>query len=1571
MATIRSIFSPGTTFNVLDPNAWVGGVVPGPNDIAQIGENGNYRTAINMSSPYSTLEPPTKNGGAYILPWTDNETTIRVDDNNTNYNSEYEFPNTDGSFLVYINGGYPLLEFPVKIDYVSKSLDNNDYFYSCSVDYSYGSNWTYKTGSTIYNGTLTPLGYHSESFGYIADDQFVYPLETEFELTGSQVWHVGQIETLERCHLTIKDNAHLKLDGTTVNPNAIYNDSDSYNNVIRILDNVTIQVTGSVQRAASGIYYSNRDSYNRIQISGSDNCVNTTLGSSTNIGDSKLTLSDATGFGEGDIISIDHTNYPMYYTRNLLRTGSRENEPGKTSKYYHYFGMDLTFPSGNMFNNQYLSGQQYVDHDFEDIEVVQIISQSGNESTVAQLYGKEGIVYEDLGLYNHEQFVQTFGGTPPSFMGNKRVVLTNSAHKNFKAGDNIIISRSLVTDILYEDYYLSASTEYDFTNDATIEGTFHMPEYRLTGSFLPPTSSWYQGTTQQSGNNVFYGKERFDLNNNILVSEMSHSLNGEVTRSAHLRSQDTEIYAADNPQTTWSAFVTNSYDFHEGEVEIEYNFYRYRYGAVTQSYNDYDTSTRFSLTLGNGRGRGCAIAVSPDQGSYFPSTTENFLGINRYQDQFTTYGQDRSGYTYRTYAISGSSDYVTGSTPDRWPGARDGLNEKVKLTHKQGISEIYYNDQLINKFTGNLDPGPIFVGGYRYLKIYNIKVSKYYQLLLLDTDESVSKNDNILEGAYLQHNHTLGQRVRSNANKIKNALGHTNLFYDYVENPETNIRPYMHGQTTTQNEGEGNYYNYYRQSDGGNGLITQGPNAYGANPEYRKTGTGFYIVWDLQTEVSMSAFSMNDYYGYDYDYMERAGEPVTIEVSNDINSIDPWTEVYSANDPRLTSRMMQHRFYHFTSGSTSARFIKLSLNGNSRETSNVIGKVGIHNFYDSSGTDLGNSIELYNADNFDVGDTVYFFNYKNAQPRITVNNDDSGGIVNLESQQIVPNIIGNNLTDADVAGGLSIMYNIIAKSGNRITLDRTMASYNIGKDTVVYKWNQGGINLTGDYKNFPNLYIYRSSNTYVNPSQIRGLNHDFARDSYAQLANQNNSYASEFRDNSVYTRLNRNPYFGSNVMSNCIIVGGSTHNLQYYNTDTQRRFRFDSIAYNNHVSTMNLSVTLQSSNMLQYSNRQLYTLYNSVYRSRENSTYYGLYPSEQTLQDCYDTPRVKMNNNYLAGVSRNPVLNYIRSFGYDDKLTPKTIEIKNNYNGYGYSSQDQDRDFAKQRERSYSQLLVNPNIEIDPFETMYHQTTNNYIFNWISNRGWFADARFDSFNTPIKRHNAVLDKNFVAWSTAEQNSSILYKPNNNLNRYVISPAVYPNNINNTLRQQGTYTGYVCQFMLDTDQDIQIILDFNYKMNTLGPYFGSNQSNTNNYINYFDEYFWLPKVALIDNHKMILDSEFLNFTQTNTQFSYNKTFSLQKGTYSFFLNKINNQNVNGHAFEEWLEHGPIDLQLYTNDPNPNNVRPLSNNWEAYKILEGENIYPKDKNNKRGNMVDSLIRPVSNLPLGNIKFRKVKL
>jgi len=318
MATIRSVFSPGTTFNVLDPNAWVGGVVPGPNDIAQIGENGNYRTAINMDrAPYSSYASPlsgstiVKNQGSVIFPWEGNDVIIPVSNNNTNYNSEYQFPETNGSFLVYPRQNSVDLRFPIKIDYISKSISDTYTFQSCSIDRNY-SNWVYKTGSDdLYDADLDEKGYPKEIFTVLRHNDYVYPLHTKFELTGSDTWHVGQIETLERCHFTVKDDATLKLDGTTVNPNAIYNNQDSYNNEIRILNNATLELTGSTQKTNAGFYfYSRGNSFNLIQISGSDLLPYTTLSQSAQSEDSVITLTNTSSIGEGSIISIDNFKEP-------------------------------------------------------------------------------------------------------------------------------------------------------------------------------------------------------------------------------------------------------------------------------------------------------------------------------------------------------------------------------------------------------------------------------------------------------------------------------------------------------------------------------------------------------------------------------------------------------------------------------------------------------------------------------------------------------------------------------------------------------------------------------------------------------------------------------------------------------------------------------------------------------------------------------------------------------------------------------------------------------------------------------------------------------------------------------------------------------------------------------------------------------------------------------------------------------------------------------------------------------------------------------------------------------------
>jgi hypothetical protein len=52
-----------------------------------------------------------------------------------------------------------------------------------------------------------------------------------------------------------------------------------------------------------------------------------------------------------------------------------------------------------------------------------------------------------------------------------------------------------------------------------------------------------------------------------------------------------------------------------------------------------------------------------------------------------------------------------------------------------------------------------------------------------------------------------------------------------------------------------------------------------------------------------------------------------IDVSSDLEN---WTTVYGPTpDPQYSTMMSQRRFYEFTSGSTSAQFVKLYLNGTS------------------------------------------------------------------------------------------------------------------------------------------------------------------------------------------------------------------------------------------------------------------------------------------------------------------------------------------------------------------------------------------------------------------------------------------------------------------------------------------------------------------------------------------------------------------------------------------------------------------------------------------------------------------
>jgi len=253
MANIYSV-KDGGDYHFDDPNAWEGGIVPGPSDVAYVRHN---FTQINS--------------GSGIYHWTGVAPSIRVD--NTQY-----LPDS-GSFYTYSEpeGNQ------IKIDYQSKDV----YFlYSCSIDHSH-YNWQ--------------PGESGPNIGIIRNDAKVHDKSTRVYLSGSAVWEVMRVVVEDQAEFVMKDQATLRLNSTS---------GDSYvyvaDGIFKALDEVTCEITGSTRRN-SGFIVSGGSRHSQILVSGSsDPRAKTITTSQISAGSATIPVEDSTQFGEGDLISL-HT----------------------------------------------------------------------------------------------------------------------------------------------------------------------------------------------------------------------------------------------------------------------------------------------------------------------------------------------------------------------------------------------------------------------------------------------------------------------------------------------------------------------------------------------------------------------------------------------------------------------------------------------------------------------------------------------------------------------------------------------------------------------------------------------------------------------------------------------------------------------------------------------------------------------------------------------------------------------------------------------------------------------------------------------------------------------------------------------------------------------------------------------------------------------------------------------------------------------------------------------------------------------------------------------------------------
>ena len=1476
MATIRSVFAPGQTFNVLDPNAWVGGVVPGPNDIAQIGENGDFYTRINMQgSPYNINDAEL----SHLKPWTGSIAEIRVDDNNVVWNGTYEFPDTNGSFLVYLNRNYSELRCPIKIDYVSKSLANDDFFYTCSVDYSY-NNWVHKDRAIA---NLNPEGFNQETVGIIQDDSYVFPLETKFELTGSDTWHVGQIETLERCHLTIKGNSTLLLDGTTVNPNAIYNYQDSYRNVIRIIENATVELTGSVQRASNLFYFYNRDDYQRIQISGSDTCPHTLLSESVSSGSSTITMVDPTNFGVGSIVSID-SPVQMEYVNSLA---SQSMNP-----YGRYF--DYSLDSGSSAGPGYY-GLTRITSSMENDEVVRVISQSApNEFLVVKLFGKEGEIIQDFGTFDYNTFVETFNVTPEVFSGNKRAVLVRSLHNNFQKGEILAVSRSLVAECLYADYYLTSSQHIDFTTGDTLEDNLIYSPYVYSGSFVD--------TTFKAGT---YYNEYYRWENNLLYGPRTGS-SGEVTSSVYLRTDNDYIYNNNSPQTRAQVMVSGSY-FKEGEVTVTFDYNRNLTGS-------YDTGANLELNIGYSQGAYAAYKGTSRIRGIFQPCKKMFAASNYIS--VLCNGQVGDGYESNI----GTNEVLGENNPSSF---------EYKISHKKGRTEFYVNGVLVTTQFGESSLAPIMLGLYRYVNLYTIDIKDYHQLVLLDTDEAVNVGDEILEGARLEYDHFEGQRVRTNANSIKDIRGHRNLLYDWWDKKgQTKLMPYQHGYVSNRS----NKYDYNNLYSGdrlvGGELIPNniGPGANSPG-DYFDTSITQTIVWDLMTEVEFDSLSFRYYNDYAYDYNQM--NELQIEISNDIEN---WTTVWGPSpDGRYTSRIAQRRYFDFPSGSTTARFIRLSLNGSTRSAGDSIFDLGIYHF-----NGQGNTFELYDASMFTVGDQIVFANLKD------------GGFRGQQEQQydwlswqLVPGVTSGTTTNDDVCGGLELKYTITAINGNIITVDRRIANTDIGKDTLVYKWNQGSVNFKGNYKN---LLYFRNSNfdQTTNNYEVVNANFDYILGSFNWLSGNRNLYTS--LENCSFNDVGNGASIqsGKSVKNN-IYLGNSS----FYSSHPTYGVS-DSVAFNN--------VVMGGPSQLYpyfYPNltRNLIISYNISLNGGANAWYAQGANYEQNV-----TSKITYKHNYLD-YRYEPIWNQPFQSSYPS--TKNSVIIKDNYTSRGnmgyYTTAMYNR-----IQNAYPSSIIYSNLNIESFKNYRILSNGGEIHPYYLDNGLTTHYGRDS-NVLRYYPNDITTGQPLIRLGGYNFPSLLYKES--ANRYGIINTV-----------SGTSPGtqsipnlYVSRFKIEKEQDINIQLDFEYFITLLKLYDRSNDTtNFNRGYGYGGDLNWTGvKVILYnDSGAFILNKDNLT-SLVNTPYSYNKTFTLEPGNYSFGIHYYTSVRE-GHKI---FEHSPISYNILSTDPN--NLVVLENNFSAYKMLESR-AYGTQQIITNPNLGPSTVgRAANSLPVGTLKIRKLRL
>ncbi len=1129
MATITAVTSSvmGEYLNVLDPTTWVGGVVPGPGDTAVFPARVYtfYRNTSNNTDTHYNFPHP------LLRPWTGSN-YAKMNTNGDIVSRQVQFYLSSMSTLGLVPTGdtlsgsvyctlYPYYNPTnlIKIDFTGSN--GTTLLYTCSIDTSYrdwkSEAYQISSGSPMDHDHPDGLRPAYGRFHYNGN-YFIRNLN-QYELTGSGEWAVDHIDMNYFTDFKIKDDAKLYLTATAAGDAYIDMSGTSNYSSIQVYDQAHMIISGGYGTTQQSETYVGIKNYNKhgcsIVMSGSSNYSSSLISASTSTGDTTFDVVDETAFGPGDIVSIqsnltDHYIFArpnpetITYTNPQITknhgtasiTGSRTGPPASYQE----------DPHSNWYTQQWIPHQQS-GSSLND-EWTKIVTRSNNTAVAEKLLTRRGWVEYEIGSYQYKDFVEEFFESDVDpFTGIYKAIAVDSIHKDYKKGDNIIINDT-VYNVKAVSTTLTQSMLADFTKgDVEPKDIFLNIDNCNTGSGgLQP--DW--GNSDPYYSNSYFFSEIYQKQH--MWSTGSNFYNGFVDQncfylnSASLRSFSPQAYNASKYEAylAFKGQLTGSW-WYEGEIEISASH-------ADNLLNAYDTDSAVNIywpSLANIRAGSTPnwSQLNLNKQNSYGNENEQWGHSSQYGLIHRPYRESNYGWqmpfdeNYSTNADTFKTDGYLSDYHDRFKGLEfpcnytaSGGSFSIKLERNGNYNKFCSKDQgsdwrcYFESFSDTMADGQICIGLQGWSKIYSISVKHRYQVLLLDTTDSVSRYDDITESGLL-YSHGINKTIEHIGTEVKDPLGYKNILWDEYQNKQgrTGIRPYVQGWTynaaTYAHGYQDEYYNMHR-------LFQPMSQMLGYYANYQWNNAASEVTVDLGAPVTFDTIgfmTMGNVYGEGSrtttsygagGYMTNIRFSYTLDHSSNFiagNTASFWGGATGEEDSRTSSGRSGIRFYTGSSAVT-AQVIRFQNAGHSKNGTAGC-DTGFFGVYNGQSGSTNRQIELKSVDNWKVGDSLTFFSPHHENDTSVI-----GPYTNYLSYLMPDKTSGyNTMTsdelDAKLNGGLFSYYDITAidTATNRITLDRDPCYDHLFPGTLALKANRGNIRLKTAHKglNKYNFKIYQ------------------------------------------------------------------------------------------------------------------------------------------------------------------------------------------------------------------------------------------------------------------------------------------------------------------------------------------------------------------------------------------------------------------------------------------------------------------------------------------------------------------